>query len=120
MRPPMVVPEVADSTLQQEVQEEAKWRGIVSKAVAEWAEREWREKVLGNGILKRTYAALRRVRGTEMAAYLKCNEDPIGRKWWSRLRSGVHGLAVHVGRFSGVEYEGRLCEHCRDWDGCSI
>jgi hypothetical protein len=52
-----------------------------------------------------------------MAGYLCYDGDPIGRKWWARLRSGVHGvgLAVHVGRWRGIPHAERRCEYCFDW-----
>jgi hypothetical protein len=102
--------------------DEGQWRQAVGKAVDKWSENKWRTSVLGNGVLKRTYTQLRETRGRTAAGYLSHNADPIGRKWWTRLRSGVSNLRVHVGRFSGLPWADRVCKHCSDWagqfDGC--
>lgn len=105
----------ADGGRRGELKDEAGWKRLVGKAVEDWSEREWRARVEDNGILARTYAGLRTRRGREMAGYLQYDKDPIGRKWWARLRSGVHGLAVHVGRWRKIPYEQRRCEYCFDW-----
>ena len=33
------------------------------------------------------------------------------------MRSRVNNLRVHTGRFSGIPFEDRVCEHCSDWEG---
>ena len=69
--------------------DEGQWRQEVGKAVDKWSEDKWRTSVLDNGVLKRTYTQLRVTRGRTAAGYLSHNADPIDRKWWTRLRSGL-------------------------------
>ena len=68
-------------------------------------------------MLTRTYAKLRETRGSSAADYLSHSTDPIGRKRWTRLRSGVSNLRVHTGRFIGMPWGERVCKHCSEWAG---
>jgi hypothetical protein len=102
------------------VEDAGAWRGIVGEAIAKWSEGKWRAEILRNGVLRRRYASIRKKRGAVAAAYLSHSDDPVGRKWWTRLRSGVANLRAHTGRFTKpapTPFEERVCDHCSDWQG---
>jgi hypothetical protein len=94
------------------VRKAGEWAELVRDKVAEWENRMWRTKVEGNDV---TYARLKL--RLEREAYLDGHDEPTGRMWLSRLRSGRHGLAVNTGRFEGVSREERRCVWCEEHGG---
>jgi hypothetical protein len=91
------------------VRDAGEWKELVRDKVAEWENKKWRTRVEDNKVLS-TYARLKQNLARE--SYLDGHEDPTGRMWVTRLRSGRHGLAVNTGRFNDVPREERLCEWC--------
>ena len=47
-----------------------------------------------------------------MQDYLKFMSNRDRRRIFAKFRTGSHWLQVHVGRFSGVNRQDRLCPHC--------
>ncbi len=93
------------------VTDAAAWATLVAKKVAEWEHARWRKEVTSNKVLE-VYAQLKPVWGRE--TYLDGHEDPTGRMWLARLRSGRHGLAVNTGRYMKPKTprDDRICTWC--------
>jgi hypothetical protein len=97
-----------DST---EAQDAAAWPKLVGEKVAAWELVNWRKSVAKNKVL-RVYAQMKADLSKE--SYLDGHEDPTGRMWLARLRSGRHGLAVNTGRFTQplTPWSERWCGWC--------
>jgi hypothetical protein len=93
------------------VADAAEWAALVAKKVAKWEHKRWRKEVTANKVLE-VYAQLKTDWGRE--TYLDGHDDPTGRMWLARLRSGRHGLAVNTGRYMRPKTprEDRVCTWC--------
>ena len=47
-----------------------------------------------------------------MQNYLKIEKNKNGRVTFAKLRTGSHWLQIHVGRFTGIARENRICKQC--------
>ena len=85
----------------------AAWASKVQQAVTALFEAQWRTKMKESRLLDRWYVGLKT--DFKLEDYLLDTEDPYARGLMVRLRTGVHTLRIHTGRFEKEEVTERLC-----------